>query len=282
MSMPEINRRTALQALGILGASTLMMDENVLAEEKTQDAKVGISGETDFFRHIPLHKTEYEHVNWYPSIDPEGNHFELPGYIYRLSGQAKEGKNITEARMTLLYRQRMREEQMQVLASAAADRNVVVVDRKANGMTLRLLSLMKTIMRRNSHNKEGRLTDIILPQEVYDTWTLDTMKMDSFWRRQVFLDGRGRIRQCFGVNIHSSTFLNPTTYIEDELCIPLLHSKTHFVIGLDRFKDKFIMPEWYCETHKWYDATKRVHRIDLQAKQAIACLDNRHVLFGQI
>lgn len=95
------------------------------------------------------------------------------------------------------------------LLAAAADRNIMVFDvNAASGQfTKRLISLMKTVMRRNAGGNStslsrGMLTDLYLSPEALEdirNWGID--QVDEVTRREIFTQ-EGTINRIFGVNLH--------------------------------------------------------------------------------
>ncbi len=96
------------------------------------------------------------------------------------------------------------------LLAASADRNIMVFDvNAASGQfTKRLISLMKTVMRRNAGGNttsinRGMLTDLYLSPEALEdirNWGID--QVDEVTRRDIFLAQDGAINRIFGVNLH--------------------------------------------------------------------------------
>ncbi len=96
------------------------------------------------------------------------------------------------------------------LLAAAADRNIMVFDvNAASGQfTKRLISLLKTVMRRNAGGNttsldRGMLTDLYLSPEALEdirNWGID--QVDEVTRREIFVAQDGAINRIFGVNLH--------------------------------------------------------------------------------
>ena len=94
--------------------------------------------------------------------------------------------------------------------SAGVDRNILVFDNDAaNGVfSKRLVSLMKTVMRRNGGGNStsinrGALTDLFLsPEGVEDirNWGVD--EVDDITRRQLISQEGGLLTRIFQVNLH--------------------------------------------------------------------------------
>jgi hypothetical protein len=96
------------------------------------------------------------------------------------------------------------------LLAAGSDRNILVFDvNAASGQfTKRLISLMKTVMRRNAGGNttslnRGMLTDLYLsPEALEDIRNWGTDQVDELTRREIFVAEDGRINRIFGVNLH--------------------------------------------------------------------------------
>ena len=99
------------------------------------------------------------------------------------------------------------------LLAAAVDRNILVFDADAvaGQFTKRLVSLMKTVMRRNgggtSVTAPGRLSDLYLsPEAIEDirNWGVD--QLDEVSRREIYVanDDGPALTRIFGVNLHDA------------------------------------------------------------------------------
>ena len=105
---------------------------------------------------------------------------------------------------------KMNDDGWHVLLGAGVDRNIVVFDSDSNPgqFTKRLVSLAKTVMRRNGGGNSTsinrrRLTDIFMsPEGVEDirNWGVDMV--DEVTRRQIWVAADGTINNIFGVNLH--------------------------------------------------------------------------------
>jgi hypothetical protein len=100
---------------------------------------------------------------------------------------------------------KMNDDGWHTLLAAGVDRNIVVYDSDAaNGLfTKRLVSLMKTVMRRNgggnsASNNRGQLTDLyVSPEamEVIRNWGLD--QVDEVTRREIYTAADGTLNRVF-------------------------------------------------------------------------------------
>jgi hypothetical protein len=142
-----------------------------------------------------------------------------------------------------------------VLLTAAVDRNILVFDSDASGgqFTKRLVSLMKTVMRRNgggnsSSINRGKLTDLYLSPEAMEDmrdWKVD--QVDDVTRREIYIANDGAISNIFQVNLHDIDELGEDqeyqTFFTGELGGTLASGDVELVVGLDlRSNDSFVMP----------------------------------------
>jgi len=142
------------------------------------------------------------------------------------------------------------------LLAAAADRNILVfdADAAAGQMTKRLLSLMKSVMRRNgggnSVTANGRLTDLFLSIEGVEdirNWGID--QLDDTSRREIYVaaDGGAPLSRIYGVTLHDLFELGDGQEYQDyfitDLAATLSGTDTELVVGLDMSSDtSFLMP----------------------------------------
>ena len=180
------------------------------------------------------------------------------------------------------------------LLAAAVDRNILVfdADAAAGQFTKRLVSLMKTVMRRNgggnSVTAPGRLSDVYCsPEAIEDirNWGID--QLDEVSRREIYVaDDKGpAITRIFGVNLHDLFELGDAqeyqTYFTTDLSGSLASSDVELVIGLDQgMGDSFIMP---VKKQVEIFEDESLHRHQRQgyygwAEIGFGVLDNRRVL----
>jgi hypothetical protein len=143
------------------------------------------------------------------------------------------------------------------LLAAGVDRNILVYDGDATEglFTKRLVSLMQTVMRRNSGGNSasvgrGRLTDLYVSPEALEdirNWGLD--QVDEVTRREIYSapEGGAPITRIFGVNIHDLDELGEgqeyQSFFADQLGGQLQSSDRELVVGLDQSSnDSFVMP----------------------------------------
>lgn len=183
-----------------------------------------------------------------------------------------------------------------VLASGI-DRNIVVYDSDASAgqFTKRLVSLMKTVMRRNgggnsTSTNRGKLTDLYLsPESLEDirNWGVD--QVDEVTRREIFLAGDGSVNRIFNVNLHDLDELGEgqeyQKFFLSELAGSLQGSDVELVVGLDlSTNDSFVMPV-RSELQVFEDDNfHRQRRAGMYAwaEYGFAILDNRRVLLGSL
>jgi len=143
------------------------------------------------------------------------------------------------------------------LLAAGVDRNILVYDGDATEglFTKRLVSLMQTVMRRNSGGNSasvgrGRLTDLYVSPEALEdirNWGLD--QVDEVTRREIYSapEGGAPITRIFGVNVHDLDELGEgqeyQSFFADQLGGQLQSSDRELVVGLDQSSnDSFVMP----------------------------------------
>jgi hypothetical protein len=162
-------------------------------------------------------------------------------------------------------------------------------------MLLLLVSLMKTVMRRNGGGntaslRRGKLTDLFVSPEALEdvrNWGLD--QVDEITRREIFLAGDDdeRLTRIFGVNLHDLDELGESQeyqlFFLNQLTGVLQAADTELVVGLDMgSNDSFLMPIRQ-EIEMFEDAG--LHRQQRGGfygwgEFGFAVLDNRRVLLG--
>lgn len=187
---------------------------------------------------------------------------------------------------------KMNDDGWHTLLAAGVDRNVVVYDSDATAglFTKRLVSLTKTIMRRNGGGNStsmnrGRLTDLyISPEGVEDmrNWGVD--QIDEVTRRDIFLN-EGAVSRIFGVNIVDLDELGENQeyqlYYTSELGGSIEGSDLELGVGLDlSTDDSFVMPIRQALEINEDDTLKRQLRTGLWGVMQLGfgVLDNRRVI----
>lgn len=183
------------------------------------------------------------------------------------------------------------------LLAAATDRNIVVYDSAASAgqFTKRLVSLMKTVMRRNGGGNStsvnrGKLTDIYLsPEAVEDIrdWGVD--QVDEITRREIFTAADGTLNRIFSVNLHDLDELGEDQeyqlFFTSDLSGSLASGDVELVVGLDqRTQDSFVMPVREGVQIYEDDNLHRERRAGFYgwAEHGFGVLDNRRVLLGSL
>lgn len=192
---------------------------------------------------------------------------------------------------------KMNDDGWHTLLAAAVDRNIVVFDSDAaaNQFTKRLVSLMKTVMRRNgggnsASNNRGMLTDLYVSPEAMEdirNWGVDIV--DEVTRREIYTAADGAINRIFGVNLHDRDELGIgqeyQNFYSNTLGQTVPGSKDEVVVGLDlRKRDSFIMPVRQEVQIFEDDSLHRQKRAGFYgwAELGFAVLDNRRVLLGAV
>ena len=192
---------------------------------------------------------------------------------------------------------KMNDDGWHTILAAGVDRNVLVYDGDATaGMfSKRLVSLMQTVMRRNSGGNSaslgrGRLTDMYVSPEALEdvrNWGLD--QVDEVTRREIYTaDDRGApITRIFGVNLHDLDELGEGQEYQDfftsELSGAVQSSDLELVVGIDQAaNDSFIMP--VKQTLEVFEdpTLHRQQRAGFYgwAELGFGILDNRRVILG--
>ena len=112
--------------------------------------------------------------------------------------------------MEAQFTKKMNDDGWHTILAAGVDRNIIVFDSDAAAgqFTKRIVSLMKTVMRRNgggnsSSLNRGRLTDVYLSPEAMEdirNWGVD--QVDEVTRREIYVAEDGAINRIFSVNLH--------------------------------------------------------------------------------
>ena len=205
--------------------------------------------------------------------------------------------------MEAQFVKKMNDDGWHTLLAAGVDRNIVVYDSDASPgqFTKRLVSLMKTVMRRNgggnsASNNRGILTDLFVSPEAMEdirNWGLD--QVDEITRREIYVAADGSLNRVFGVNLHDLDELGEgqeyQLFYQNVLSgtLPQNYSgsddKVELVVGLDmRKRDSFIMPIREQVQIFEDDTMHRQKRAGFYgwAEQGFAVLDNRRVLLGAL
>jgi len=183
------------------------------------------------------------------------------------------------------------------LLGAGVDRNLVVADSDANAgqFTKRLVSLMKTVVRRNgggnsTSTNRSRLTDLYLSPEAMEdirNWNVD--QLDEVTRREIYVAADGAVSRIFGVNLHDLDELGEgqeyQLYATSQLGVTMPSNKVELVIGLDQSKRNSLVMPVREELQIFEDDTlHRQRRAGLYGWMTcgFAVLDGRVVVLGAI
>lgn len=169
---------------------------------------------------------------------------------------------MAEATKTLRngFIQKQNDDGFHTLLAAAADRGVILADSDAaaGDFSVRLVSLMQVVMRRNgggnsSSMNRSKLTDLIIsPECMIDmrSWNVDVV--DELTRREIFTTEGGMLNRIFGVNMLDRDEFGEgqkyQLYFENVLngTMPTPSGgsqKLEIVLGLDLSKNRsFVMP----------------------------------------
>ena len=241
-----------------------------------------------------------------PERAVEGDYVMVPTYtiassIDYLLRYAREARwDIVGRAMQVLeagFVKKMNDDGWHTLLAAGVDRNILVYDGDAadGQFTKRLVSLMKTVMRRNGGGntgsvRRGRLSDIYLSPEALEdirNWGID--QVDEVTRREIYMagDDASIITRVFGVNLHDMDELGEgqeyQVFFSDQLSGSLQGTDPELIVGLDLDKnDSFIMPVKQ-EVQIFEDDTLHRHQragFYGWAELGFAVLDNRRILLG--
>ena len=185
------------------------------------------------------------------------------------------------------------------ILAAGVDRNILVydADAAAGQFTKRLVSLLKTVMRRNgggnsSSINRGKMTDLyVSPEAIEDirNWGVD--QIDEVTRREIYTsdDASASVTRIFSVNIHDVDELGVgqeyQNFFKNELSGSLQASDVELVVGLDlSSNDSFVRP--VREDVQVYE-DENLHRQRRAgfygwAEHGFAVLDNRRVIVGSL
>jgi len=241
-----------------------------------------------------------------PERSVEGDYVMIPTYsitssVDYLLRYAREARwDIVGRAMQVMeagFVKKMNDDGWHTILAAGVDRNILVYDADATAglFSKRLVSLMQTVMRRNSGGNSasvgrGRLTDMYLSPEALEdirNWGLD--QVDEVTRREIYTaseDG-APITRVFGVNLHDLDELGEgqeyQNFFDNDLGGSLQSSDLELVVGLDQSgNDSFVMPVKQ-QLQVFEDPT--LHRQQRAgyygwAELGFGVLDNRRVILG--
>ena len=195
------------------------------------------------------------------------------------------------------FTKKMNDDGWHTLLAAGVDRNILVYDGDAadGQFTKRVISLMKTVMRRNAGGNSGslsrgKMTDLYLSPEALEdirNWGVD--QVDETTRREIYQagDDASAITRIFGVNLHDMDEMGENQeyqkFFSNQLAASLNGTDPELVVGIDRTaNDSFIMPIKQDVQIFEDDALHRHQRAGFYgwAEVGFAVLDNRRILLG--
>ena len=199
--------------------------------------------------------------------------------------------------MEAQFTKKMNDDGWHTLLSAGVDRNIIVYDSDASAgqFTKRLVSLMKTVMRRNGGGNStslnrGRLSDLFVSPEAMEdirNWGVD--QVDEVTRREIYVAEDGAINRVFSVNLHDIDELGEgqeyQKFYENDLSGAYPTGDVELLVGLDLSRsDSFVMPVREEVQIFEDDNLHRQKRAGFYgwAEQGFAVLDNRRVLLGSL
>ncbi len=241
-----------------------------------------------------------------PERTVEGDYVMIPTYsitssVDYLLRYAREARwDIVGRAMQVMeagFVKKMNDDGWHTLLAAGVDRNILVYDADATAglFSKRLVSLMQTVMRRNSGGNSasvgrGRLTDLYVSPEALEdvrNWGLD--QVDEVTRREIYTasEGGAPITRIYGVNLHDLDELGEgqeyQSFFVNDLSGSLQASDLELVVGLDQSSnDSFVMPVKQ-QLQVFEDPT--LHRQQRAgyygwAELGFGVLDNRRVILG--
>lgn len=241
-----------------------------------------------------------------PERSVEGDYVMIPTYsitssVDYLLRYAREARwDIVGRAMQVMeagFVKKMNDDGWHTILAAGVDRNILVYDADATAglFSKRLVSLMQTVMRRNSGGNSasvgrGRLTDMYLSPEALEdirNWGLD--QVDEVTRREIYTasEGGAPITRIYGVNLHDLDELGEgqeyQNFFDGDLGGDLQASDLELVVGLDQSSnDSFVMPVKE-QLQVFEDPT--LHRQQRAgyygwSELGFGVLDNRRVILG--
>ena len=241
-----------------------------------------------------------------PERSVEGDYVMIPTYsitssVDYLLRYAREARwDIVGRAMQVMeagFTKKMNDDGWHTILAAGTDRNILVYDADATAgiFSKRLVSLMQTVMRRNSGGNSasvgrGKLTDLYVSPEALEdvrNWGLD--QVDEVTRREIYTAAPGDavITRIFGVNLHDLDELGESqeyqNFFVNDLSGNVQGSDLELVVGLDQStSDSFVMPVKE-QLQVFEDPT--LHRQQRAgyygfAELGFGVLDNRRVILG--
>jgi len=192
---------------------------------------------------------------------------------------------------------KMNDDAWHTLLAAGVGRNIVVYDSDAavNQFTKRLISLMKTVMRRNGGGNStsvnrSKLTDLFLsPEAMEDMRNWSVADVDEVTRREIYTAADGTLNRVFGVNLHDMDELGVgmeyQLFYSSVLAGTMPGGDTEMVVGLDLSSDNTFMMPVREEVQIFEDDSLHRHRKAGYygwAEMGFGVLDNRKIILGSM
>lgn len=198
-----------------------------------------------------------------PERTAEGDYVKIPTYMvansidWNLHIARRAAYDIVGRYLEVLeygFTKKKSDDGWHTILTAVADRNILIYDADASAgqFTKRVVSLMKTIMRRNGGGNTAsmnrfKLTDLFLSPECVEdmrNWGVD--QVDEVTRREIYVSADGSLNRIFNVNLHELDELGEDQeyqdFFTDILGGSLGSSDTELLIGVDMTHNSFIMP----------------------------------------
>jgi hypothetical protein len=296
----ELPLRKGVLVGNILGSifETINVEPGATTEYPLDLVSPGLEGE-----HVAYTNPGHGRI---PERSVEGDYVMIPTYsitssVDYLLRYAREARwDIVGRAMQVMeagFTKKMNDDGWHTLLAAGVDRNILVYDADATAglFSKRLVSLMQTVMRRNSGGNSasvgrGRLTDMYVSPEALEdvrNWGLD--QVDEVTRREIYTasEGGAPITRIFGVNLHDLDELGEgqeyQNFFVNDLSGSVQGSDLELVVGLDQStSDSFVMPMKE-QLQVFEDPT--LHRQQRAgyygwAELGFGVLDNRRVILG--
>jgi len=313
------NKATALEAqFNLAKAIELPLREGILVGDIAGGIYDRIPMEPGTSTEFPLDLlspgSEDEHVAWtnpghgrIPERAVESDYVMIPTYsitnsIDMLLRYVREARwDVVNRAMRVMeagFVKKMNDDGWHTLLAAGVDRNLLVfdADAAAGQFTKRLISLMKTVMRRNAGGNSaslsrGQLTDLYLsPEGLEDirNWNVD--QADESTRREIYVsaDDGAAMTRIFGINLHAIDELGESQEYQNYFTSNLSgtlgpSSDVELCVGLDlAANDSFVMPVKQEVTIFEDDNLHRQQRMGWYgfAEVGFGVLDSRRCLLG--
>jgi hypothetical protein len=192
------------------------------------------------------------------------------------------------------YRQKIVTDCWHTMLAAAMDKNIVVLDTDADKgrLSRRLIALLKTIMRHNTHGSwpsgKARLTDLCLCTESLCEFMVEQkLAVDALEAYHIL--ERDRFVTFFNVKLHPVDELMEGMEYHDffikTLQGTLPSSKVELIVGLDlHTRDSFIMAEHEEHTPTVWEQQQKSGRdgLNMYGEQSVGVMNSDRIMLGAI